>query len=337
MESKIAIPLATILKSIPNPVIQCRACRLLGNLAKVDANQLLVNHCPVIAQSLCRIIEETSDVQTRMMAFRACRFLLANPQFVKNFLQAAGLATLLRILASVMKNDDYVVEEKLLNDAQAPLKVGLKRNQHREKYFEEVARNLEGVRSDIFDHEVFKNSTRNANAYAMPKERIALDLICEILKCLLAISELQIGVPIWDSLNRGNCTFAPIVYFVTDKNNKHRSVALKILSNLSKNPGAFYILSAADAILAACELLVSGDKERPPNESECRHCINIISILSTDACNRSKIRRSGTLKKLIAMCKESKSQPEKSAVSLFFLNSKSFLNIVFSLDLKCFN
>ncbi|KNC30726.1 hypothetical protein FF38_11660 [Lucilia cuprina] len=320
LESKIAIPLATILKSIPNPVIQCRACRLLGNLAKVDANQLVSNHCPVIAQSLVRIIEDTSDVQTRMMAFRACRFLLTNPQFVKNFLQASGLATILRILASVMKNNDYVVEEKLLNDAQAPLKVGLKRNQHREKYFEEVARNLEGVRSDIFDHEVLKNTTRNSNAYAMPKERVALDLVCEILKCLLAISELQIGVPIWDSLNRANCTFAPIVYFVTDEKNKHRSVALKILSNLSKNTGAFYILSSADAILAACELLVSSDMEAAPNESESRHCINIISILSTDACNRSKIRRSGALRKLIAMCKESNSQPEKSAILNVLIN-----------------
>lgn len=310
------MPLATILKSIPNPVIQCRACRLLGNLAKVDANQLVANHCNVIAQSLCRIIEETSDVQTRMMAFRACRFLLANTQFLKNFLQAAGLTTVLRILAAVMKNDGYVEEEKLLNDAQAPLKMGLKKNQHREKYFEEVARNLEGVRSDIFDHEVLKNSIRNSNAYAMPKERVALDLLCEILKCLLAISELQIGLPIWDSLNRANCTLASIVFFVTDENNKNRSAALKILSNFSKNPGAFYILSAADAILAACELLVTSDMERAPNDSECRHCINIISILSTDACNRSKIRRSGALRKLISMCKESKSQSEKSAVSV---------------------
>ena len=317
------MPLATILKSIPNPVIQCRACRLLGNLAKVDANQLVASHCNVIAQALCRIIEETSDVQTRMMAFRACRFLLVNPQFLKNFLQAAGLTTVLRILAAVMKNDGYVEEEKLLNDAHAPMKMGLKKNQHREKYFEEVARNLEGVRSDIFDHEVLKNTTRNANAYAMPKERVALDLICEILKCLLAISELQIGLPIWDSLNRANCTLAPIVFFVTDEKNKHRSAALKILSNLSKNPGAFYILSSADAILAACELLVASDMERVPNESECRHCINIISILSTDACNRSKIRRSGALRKLIAMCKESKSQSEKAAVSKSFVEFTS--------------
>lgn len=317
LENKISIPLATILKSIPNPVIQCRACRLLGNLAKVDVNQLVVTHCPAIAQSVCHIIEDTSDVQTRMMAFRACRFLLTNTQFLKYFLQSFGFSTLLRVITAIMKNDTIAGEESLLCDAQASLKLGLKKNQHREKYFEEVARNLEGVRSDIFDHEVLKNSTRNSNAYIMPKERIALDLVCEILKCLLVVSELQINVAVWESLNKTSCTFAPIVFFVTEDRSKHRSAALKILSNLSKNPGAFYILSSADAILAACELLVAEDdtEMRALSESERRHCINIISVLSTDACNRSKIRRSGALRKFITMIKDSTSHAEKSSVS----------------------
>ncbi|XP_013100078.1 uncharacterized protein LOC106082233 [Stomoxys calcitrans] len=318
LENKIFIPLATILKSIPNPLIQCRACRLLGNLAKVDANQLLSTHCPAIAQALCRIIEDASDVQTRMMAFRACRFLLANTQFMKHFLQSSGLTILLRILSATMKNESNDAEEKLLTDAQAPLKVGLKRNQHREKYFEEVARNLEGVRSDIFDHEVLKNSTRNSNAYIIPEERAALDLVCEILKCLLVISELQMSNVVWESLNRANCTLAPIVYFITDeKKNKHRSAALKILSNLSKNQGAFYILSSADSILAACELLVA---DEDLSESERRHCIHIISILSTDACNRSKIRRSGALRKFIAMIKDTGPPAEKASILNVLIN-----------------
>ncbi|XP_075148673.1 BTB/POZ domain-containing protein Rnb [Haematobia irritans] len=318
LECKIAIPLATILKSIPNAVIQCRACRLLGNLAKVENNQLLTTHCPAIAQALCRIIEDASDVQTRMMAFRACRFLLTNTQFLKHFLQSSGLTILLRILSSIMKNDANESEEKLLTDEQAPLKVGLKRNQHREKYFEEVARNLEGVRSDIFDHEVLKNSTRNSNAYIIPEERAALDLVCEILKCLLVISELQMSNVVWESLNRASCTLAPIVHFITDeKKNKHRSAALKILSNLSKNHGAFYILSSADAILAACELLVANDDL---SESERRHCIHIISILSTDACNRSKIRRSGALRKFIAMIKDNSPPAEKASILNVLIN-----------------
>ncbi|XP_061402094.1 uncharacterized protein LOC133337907 [Musca vetustissima] len=319
LENKIAIPLATILKSIPNPVIQCRACRLLGNLAKVDTNQLLSTHCPAIAQALCRIIEDTSDVQTRMMAFRSCRFLLANPQFLKHFLQSSGFTILLRILTAIMKNESNTEsEEKLLCDAQAPLKVGLKRNQHREKYFEEVARNLEGVRSDIFDHEVLKNSTRNSNAYIIPQEQAALDLVCEILKCLLVISELQINSLVWESLNRAHCTLAPIVHFITDeKKSKHRSAALKILSNLSKNQGAFYILSSADAILAACEVLVA---DEDLSESERRHCIHIISILSTDACNRSKIRRSGALRKFIVMIKDTVSPAEKASILNVLIN-----------------
>uniref|UniRef100_A0A1A9VVD7 ARMC5-like ARM-repeats domain-containing protein n=1 Tax=Glossina austeni TaxID=7395 RepID=A0A1A9VVD7_GLOAU len=319
LENKILPQLTVILKSIPNPQIQCRACRLLGNLAKVDT-QLVATHSPALAKALCQIIEDSSDVQTRMMAVRACRFLLSNPQFAKYFLQFSGFNTLLRILFSIMKNSEARVneEEKLLTDSQDSVKLGLKRNQHREKYFEEVARNLEGVRSDIFDYEVLKNSSRSSNTYAMPEQKDALDLACEILKCLLVLSELQLSVPVWESLNRASCSFTPIVYFVSE-DNKHRSVALKILSNFSKNPGAFYTLSSADAILAACELLVN-NVEKPLTESETRHCINIVSILSVDACNRSKIRRSGALRKLIAMLRESSSHSEKTSILYVFLN-----------------
>uniref|UniRef100_A0A1A9WPN1 ARMC5-like ARM-repeats domain-containing protein n=1 Tax=Glossina brevipalpis TaxID=37001 RepID=A0A1A9WPN1_9MUSC len=322
LENKIVPPLTVILKSIPNPIIQCRACRLLGNLAKVDTQQLVIAHSSALGKALCQIIEDSSDVQTRMMAFRACRFLLSNPQFAKYFLQFTGFNTLLRILFSIMKNSEVRVneDEKLLTaDAQDSVRLGLKRNQHREKYFEEVARNLEGVRSDIFDYEVLKNSARLSNVYAMPEQKEALDLACEILKCLLVLSELQLAAPVWESVSRASCTFAPIVYFVSE-DNKHRSVALKILSNFSKNPGAFYTLSSADAILAACELLVNNNVEKPLTESETRHCINIVSILSVDACNRSKIRRSGALRKLIAMLRESSSNSEKTSILYVFLN-----------------
>ncbi|XP_060647849.1 uncharacterized protein LOC132785669 [Drosophila nasuta] len=322
VEYKVILPLLTILKTIPNPLIQCRACRMLGNLAKSKkASQCLNVHYSAIAPAICHIIESTSAVQTRIMAFRVCRFLLVSSQFYKHFLASNGFLQLMRIFMAVMKNNEAPKEPT--QDIEVSALIGLKRNQHREKYFEEVARNLEGVRSDIFDYQMLKNSTRN-NEYIMPKENEAVELASEILKCLLLLSAQQIGVRAWETLSR-NSSFASIVYFVKE-DNEQRATALKILSNFCKDPCAFYMLSTADAIVAACELLMAVNMSKPLSESECRHCVNIISTLSADACSRSKIRRCGALRKLVAMIRESHSQSERS--SLFhILNNFQYDNI----------
>ncbi|XP_039493589.1 uncharacterized protein LOC120453116 [Drosophila santomea] len=311
VECKVIPPLVTILKTIPNPLIQCRACRMLGNIAKSKkASQYLNVHYAAIAPAICHIIESTSAVQTRIMAFRVCRFLLASSQFLKHFLMANGFQQLMRIFLAVMKNDEAPKEP--VPDIEMSTLIGLKRNQHREKYFEEVARNLEGVRSDIFDHQMLKNSTRNCD-YALPKENeAAVELALEILKCLVLISAQQIGLKAWESIS-WNTSLASIVCFVKEESDQ-RASALKILSNFCKDPFAFYMLSTADAIVAACEMLMAVNMAKPLSESESRHCINIILTLSTDACSRSKIRRCGALRKLVAMIRDSNSQSERSSL-----------------------
>ncbi|XP_023168508.2 uncharacterized protein LOC111597838 isoform X1 [Drosophila hydei] len=323
VECKVITPLITILKTIPNPLIQCRACRMLGNLAKSKkASSFLNVHYSAIAPAICHIVESTSAVQTRIMAFRVCRFLLVSSQFYKHFLASNGFLQLMRIFVAVMKNNEAPkVSEQDAADVSAL--VGLKRNQHREKYFEEVARNLEGVRSDIFDYQMLKNSTRNCE-YILPKENDAIELAYEILKCLMLLSAQQIGMRAWELLSR-NTSLAPIVYFVKE-DSEQRASALKILSNFCKDPCAFYMLSTADSIVAACELLMAVNMTKPLSESECRHCVNIISTLSADACSRSKIRRCGALRKLVAMIRESHSQSERS--SLFhILNNFQYDNL----------
>ncbi|KAH8306141.1 hypothetical protein KR018_002467 [Drosophila ironensis] len=323
VECKVISPLVTILKTIPNPVIQCRACRMLGNLAKSkNGSQCLQVHYAAIAPAICHIIETTSDVQTRIMAFRVCRFLLAHSQFLKHFLMANGFMQLMRIFVAVMKNNEAPKEPD--QDMEVSSMIGLKRNQHREKYFEEVARNLEGVRSDIFDYQMLKNSKRNCD-YALPKENgSAVELAHEILKCLVLISAQQIGMKAWESISR-NTSLAAIVCFVKEDGDQ-RASSLKILSNFCKDPCAFYMLSTADAIVAACEMLMAVNMPKPLTESESRHCINIISTLSTDACSRSKIRRCGALRKLVAMIRDSNSQSERSSI-FHILNNFQYDNL----------
>ncbi|XP_055847887.1 uncharacterized protein LOC129913306 [Episyrphus balteatus] len=326
LDNKIAIPLATILKSIPNTLIQCRACRLLGNLAKVGSSKLLSTHCPAIASAVCQIIEESDDVQTQIMCFRACRFLVVEEHFLRHFLVSDGFTLVLKTLVGVMKNKE--IPEPVI---ELPQKTGgLKKNQHREKYFEEVARNLEGPRSDIFDHATLKNS-KICMDYIMPEEKANIELASEILKCLLIISEINLNYQAWEVVNRSN-SLAAVVFFASE-DNPYRATALKILSNFSKSLGAIHALGAADAIVAACELLVCRNMAKPLSASEIRHCINVICMLSGDACNRSKIRRSGAIGKLLDMARTSKSHTEISSI-LYVLNNFQYDNISMDLMLR---
>lgn len=326
LDHKILNPLSTVLKSIPNPLIQCRACRLLGNLAKDHHRKIVFNHSSVIAQALSMILGETDEHQTRVMALRACKFLIKEERFMEDFLYANGYGLLMKILVDIMKApEDQKVEESKVEPPS-----GLKVNQHREKYFEEVARNLEGVRSDIFDI-VVKDENNLKGMFHMPEEKDTLGVVVEILKILQIVSEFQSSLLVKE-LNKNVPGLSCVVYFAEDKN-PFRSFALKILSNFSKNFAAFEALSSASAILSACELLTATSLQTKLSESETRHCINIICLLAGDACNRAKIRRSGTLRKLLSVAKNSKSTSEISLI-LFALNHFQYDNMSMDLLIK---
>ncbi|XP_055904774.1 uncharacterized protein LOC129940453 [Eupeodes corollae] len=295
LDSKIAIPLATILKGIPNALIQYRACRLLGNLAKVDSSKLLSTNCQAIALVVLQIIEESDDVQTQIMCFRACRFLVAEEKFSRHFFKWDGFTLILKTLVAVMKNK--TIPEPL---PELPQKVGgPKTNQHPD--------------------------------YIMPTEKSNVDLASEILKCLLIISEINLNFQAWEDVNRTN-SLAAVVFFAS-KENPYRAIALKILSNFSKNPSAIYALGTADAIDSACELLIYRNMPKPLSESEIRDCMNVICMLSEDACNRSKMRRSGTIGKLLDNARTFKSHSEISSI-LYVLNNFQYDNISMDLMLR---
>lgn len=93
----------------------------------------------------------------------------------------------------------------------------------------------------------------------------------------------------------------PCFAFFVVQDNVFRPITLKFLSNFSKNHTAIPVLGSAYAVISACELLTASNqqKSKPLTETEHRPWLNIICLLSVDACNRSKIRRSGALNELI--------------------------------------
>lgn len=279
-----------------------------------------------MAQALALILGETEEHQTRIMALRACKLLIKEERFLEDFLHSNGFGILMKMLVDLMKaSEDQKIEEP---PPEQP--AGLKVHQHREKYFEEVARNLEGVRSDIFDI-VVKDENTNKNLFHMPEDKDYLAVIVEILKIFQIMSESQLNLLVKE-LKKNGLGLACVVYFADDKN-RLRGFSLKILSNFAKNFAAFEALSSASAILSACELLTSSSLERPLSESETRHCINIICLLAGDACNRAKIRRSGTLRKLLHIAKTSSSTGEVSLI-LFALNHFQYDNMSMELLIR---
>lgn len=58
--------------------------------------------------------------------------------------------------------------------------------------------------------------------------------------------------------------------------------------------------------------------EKPLSESELQNCLSIICMLSGDACNRAKIRRSGALQQLLERAKNYSTLKEMSMVSTSF-------------------
>lgn len=270
----------TILKSISNPLVQCRACRLLGNLAKENPKDLIL-HSDTITHSICMIIdEERTDIQTILMAIRVAKFLLNDKLFLKNFINEFGFRILIKILIKLIKNPNpnSKINANLNNDTNT-LKTsnpnenddqkGLKLFKQREKYFDDVARTLEGVRSDIFDLQILKGSSSSSSPsqkvdkykeFVLPEDKIKNDVICEIFKCLLIISESKIN-PL-ELYKIGSIGISSLVFFIDDDNHNnrlYRSYVLKILSNFSCNPILISALCSADVIGTACKLFTQAD------------------------------------------------------------------------------
>ncbi|XP_037949600.1 uncharacterized protein LOC119680719 [Teleopsis dalmanni] len=301
--AKIMNTLSVILKTIPNPLVQCRACRLLGNLAKYNVDLLNYAECAVVAKSLCQILDETSDENTRLYAFRAIRILLTKSQFFTCLMESNGLVSYLKILEKILYKGEYVEE--------APMPVnGLKNNQHRENYFQEVVRSLD-TGLETYDSESLTNANRTLTMYEMPEKR---DVFDELLKGLLAMSFnfYQCKLKIWQTLHQQKSTLAPIQQLFKEKN--YRSQALRILSNFTKNKNSYFLLNSANIIPSLCAFLTTPNVDDPITDNERRYCLNIIGFLSGDALNRLKFRRSGCLPTLLAILKDTKIQTEKSLV-----------------------
>lgn len=191
-------PLLTILKSIPNPRVQCRACRLLGNLAR-ESNEKICTLAKGVGVVLASVLEDTKDIPTLCMAVRAIRLLWTEMQFYEEFVRFDGVDKILNILIKSTKIEQKVDPGKSIVE-QNPYEKG------RVEFMATHIQIMESVNSKVFDHEILKTTKPPVeDAFKIPEGPEQQELFGEILRCLEAVTNIPALRIVYNVIMQTNC------------------------------------------------------------------------------------------------------------------------------------
>lgn len=177
-------PLLTILKSIPNTRVQCRVCRLLGNLAR-ESNEKLCTLAKGIGVTMASVLEDSKDMGTLCMAVRATRLLWSEMPFYEEFVRFDGVDKILGILLRSTMIEENASDMKSITEQNPSEK-------HRVEFMEEHIPFMESVNSTVFDQEILKKVKARIEKFKIPasQSQQERDLFAEILKCLETVTNM---------------------------------------------------------------------------------------------------------------------------------------------------
>lgn len=308
-------PLLNILKCIPSTSVQCRACRLLGNLAR-ESNEKICGLAKGIGVAIAALLADTRDVNTLNMAVRAARLLWNEMPFYDEFVRHSGVQRILHILIGQLQ----VPAARQASASQPPSPPA---PDHMDIHVRNI-QFMESVNSKVFDREILKKEPARTDGelFSYPTEadgtaaapasdgsaasvKHRRELIGELmhsLQTLTARLSFRVVKDVFAVEHSCHC-----IVYLARPDSPLRAVALRILSNLAKSVSASTeYLSKADAITAACRLITHDGLEPPLSETEERHCIAVVCLLASDACNRAKIRISGAFTRIMEIAKRTK-------------------------------
>lgn len=174
--------LLTILKSIPNVRVQCRVCRLLGNLAR-ESNEKLCALAKGIGVTLASILEDTKDNPTLSMAVRAVRILWNEMPFCEEFIRYDGVSKILMILLSSTMIKPNVEVGKSITEQNSY-------ERERVQFMEKHIPIMETMNSRVFDNEISKTIKPPVDNFAIPDDPEKKELFAEILRCLETVTNV---------------------------------------------------------------------------------------------------------------------------------------------------
>lgn len=178
-------PLLTILKSIPSTSVQCRACRLIGNLAR-ESNEKICSLAKGIGIAIAGILEDNKDIITLTMAVRAARLLWNEMPFYDEFVRHEGVKKIITILVRHSQIEQQPTEKSVVE--LCPEERG------RVNFMEEHVAFMESVNSKVFDREILKKSTpQSESGFQLENggSKELNDLFTEILRSLQTITNGQ--------------------------------------------------------------------------------------------------------------------------------------------------
>lgn len=182
LKYKVLPTLLTILKSIPNARVQCRVCRLLGNLAR-ESNEKLCSLAKGIGVTLASILEDSKDTQTLSMAVRAVRLLWNEMPFCEEFIRYDGVSKILMIILNSSMIKSNVEVGKSITEQSSY-------ERERVQFMEKHIPIMETMNSRVFDNEISKTIKPPVDNFIIPSDSEKKELFSEIFRCLETITNV---------------------------------------------------------------------------------------------------------------------------------------------------
>ncbi|XP_035897578.1 uncharacterized protein LOC118505622 [Anopheles stephensi] len=331
-ECGILKPLISIISNIPNPSIQCRGCRLLGNLAQHEPiSYKIARDNATTGYALSTILHESDNTAVLIMVIRAIRQLWREKPLRTTLMEQKCIGKIVHLLirsAQVDSDTDAPLQADRAtpNGGGSPPsatashdseeKVVLKhwhapdRMVTKEK-FNNIVRNMEHSQlCDIVGYQVIQNYRwKDRPDFQLPTADETVKLFESVLKCLQMITTTVVQQVIEEIYGEAGAGLHCLVYLCGEKS-PFRALSLKVVSNLAANPDAIDRLTECGVIKMAADLIMYADLD----DSEKRYCINMMCLLTKEACNRGHIRRSGALQSFMKIAKQSHEKREQAMI-----------------------
>ncbi|XP_052866788.1 uncharacterized protein LOC128272939 [Anopheles cruzii] len=319
-------PLISIISNIPNASIQCRGCRLLGNLAQHDpiSHRIARDNATTTGYALSSILSESENTAVLIMVIRAIRQLWREKAIRQTLLEQGciGKIVLLLVRYAQVECDALMQagseENPILpsNDGNDGEKVVLKhwhapdRMVTKEK-FNNIVRNMEHSQlCDIVGYQVIQNYRwKDRHDFKLPETDETVKLFDSALKSLQMITTTVLPQVV-DEIYGDTGSGLKCLVYLCGENSPFRALSLKVVSNLAANPDAIDRLTACGVIKMAADLIMYARLD----EAEKRYCINMMCLLTKEACNRGHIRRSGALQAFMKIAKQSHEKREQAMI-----------------------
>lgn len=254
-----------------------------------------------IALSTSNCLSEDASTSVLTMAIRLIRLMWPSKKFRNEILSFGSIYKVMVILFKVLRNT--AGNSTAESVAESDFVILMRQNEpdraiSREKLKQLIAKMEKNVE---INYEIKKPAKVKDDTFSFPTEKENLDLISGIVKCLLTLTATtmtQVARNVYAEGFGMHC-----LMFLAGETSKYRAISLKIISNLSSNSLAQDFLTVNnDLVTEISNLLVSSEGfEKPLDNSEKKHCINILCLSAENVCNRSKLRRSGVFKNLLSI------------------------------------